>query len=89
MRVCDVLDTVAGQIFVLRGDLSSADVHISSGLKPTISDANGSPLHTVEKTALYVRFGSYVVKFHFYVCELLATACLLGGDFFDRFLKAI
>lgn len=41
------------------------------------------------KTTLFVRFGMYVVNKYFFVCDQLATAYVLGGDFLDRFLKYI
>lgn len=79
MRVCSVFYTSAGTNFVRPGDLPRADVHVSSRQNPTISDAIGRPLNIVGKTALYVLFGSYVVKFHFYISKRLATAYVLGG----------
>lgn len=89
IRVCAVLNTSAGPNFVRRGDLPSTDVQISSGLKQTISDAICRPLNEVGTSALYVRFGSYEVKCHFYVLERLSISYVLGGDFCDRFVEAI
>lgn len=81
MIICAVLDTGAGTDFVRRFNLPSTDVHISSGFKPSTSDANGPPLNIVGKYALYTRFVAYVVKCHVYLCERLGTAYVLGGDF--------
>lgn len=89
MRVWSVLDTSAGPNSVQRSDLPINDVSITSGLKLTISDANGRPLNITWNFVLYVHFWEYVLKCHFYVCELLVTSYVLFGDFFDRFLKII
>lgn len=56
MIVCAVLDIGAGTNFVLRGYLPSTDVHFSSRLKTTISEANDRPLDIVGTAALYIRF---------------------------------
>lgn len=86
MIVCAVLDTGAGPNFVRRGDLLRNDLHISSELNQTTRDANFRPLNIVGTTALYVRFRSYVLKCHLYVCKRLATTYVLSGDFCDIFV---
>lgn len=65
MILCAVLDTEAGPNYVLRGYLLSTEDFISSGWKPTISDVNGGPLNILGTTAFYIRFLTYVAKFHF------------------------
>lgn len=41
MRVCSVLDTESGTNFVRHRDLTSSDVHITSGLNSSVIDSNG------------------------------------------------
>lgn len=89
LRVCAVLDTGAGPNFVHRDKLPKGHAQIRRGETPLINDANGRPVNIVGTVSLYVRFGSYVVKCDFYVCEHLATSYILGGDFCDRFVNAI
>lgn len=60
-------------------------MHIKSGDKPVLSDKNGRALNIVGTTTLLVRYGSYVVKTDFYMCEKLAAAYVLGGEFFEFF----
>lgn len=88
MRVCAVLDTGEGPNFFRCRDIPRIYIQISSGVKPTISNANGRPLNIVGKTDLYVRFGIYVVKCHLFVCESLDTTYVLGGGFLYWFVEA-
>lgn len=89
MRVSALLDTGVGPKFVRRRDLPSTDVQISVGLKPTTSDANCRNVNIARTAALYVRYGTYIVKINFYVCERLGTDYVLGGEFCDMFVETI
>lgn len=65
------------------------DEMISSWSRHIIRVANGRPLYIMGMNYLYVRIGRYVVRCNSYVCEKLATAYVLVGDFCDRFIEAI
>lgn len=56
---------------------------------PNCNYSNGQPVNIVGTVSLNVRFGSYVVRCDFFLCEHFTTTYVLGGDFFDRFVNAI
>lgn len=87
LRMCPVLGTGAGPNLSSRNNLTRTVVKIKSGDKPVISDANGRALNTVGITALFVIFGTYVVKLDFYVFEKLTTDYLVEGCFCEKFLN--
>lgn len=87
LRTCEVLDTGAGPNLVYRINSPRKEVHIKTGDKPVVRDANGLDLNIVCTTNFFVRFGTYVVKIYFYLLEKLVAAYVLGGDFCDKFVN--
>lgn len=59
------------------------------GIDPNISDENGHLLEISGTISLFLRFGSYVIKTDFYVCEQLETIFILGDEVFELCVECL
>lgn len=67
-----VLNTGAGLNFFIAAQVPEDVATRKIGMDPKISDENGHLLKICGIISLFLRFGTYVIKMYFFVCERLA-----------------
>ena len=84
-----ILDTGAGPNIVHADVLPQKWLEKVSPDSVRIRDASRNTLSILGSLPLYLRIGDLQVKVKFYVAENLATKCILGTAFADRYVTAI
>lgn len=90
VRTLKFLDTSAGPNFIRKDALTIGyETYLKPGPLHNICGENGNRISMRGVVTLQVELCAYRLALDFIIFNRLATTCIFGTDFFDRFVEAI